>query len=1231
VALKPRHPAALQRDALAVSNPRSRSFHHYLPKGAFAAKYGPSATTVNEVEAALRAAHLTVTSVSSNRMFVHFRGSVGHAESAFRTRIANYRMRGRVGRATTKPVSMPASVAPQVVSVLGLDTLLKPTSRFRRGSKQNTPAPRTAKFTHHPGAPSACSGASQAASIFGGLTDDQIAHAYGVDGLYKAGDLGDNQTIAIYELEPFSSTDLSTFDTCYFGKSAAAQMASRLTVKKVDGGSGTGPGSGESILDVDDVSGLAPHANIQVYEAPNSTTGAMDETNQIVQDDTANVVTTSWGFCELDEINLDPGYINVENQLYEQAALQGQSWLASSGDAGSDSCAYQSPQPADPTLSNGDPDSQPFVLSVGGTTITDARNAPAEQVWNDGNDGGGAGGGVSSVWGAPSWQVPFADTAEATKAVTDGGLSPCPSSADGSRCREEPDVSAQADEFTGAITVYTAQFGGWNTFGGTSSSAPLWAAMLADINASSGCVAGGGVGFVSPSLYAVASVPAEYAASFNDVTKGNNDVYDLSNGEFFHAHTGYDMASGLGSPKVTGPSGGGGLASYLCAMAAATTSRPKVMSVSPSTVGVTPAGSVTITGSGFTGAKALSIGGYTVPAANWSVTNNTTIDVSTIPTAKQAGNGGSGPQDGSGRALVSVTGSTGATSPVSVNATLLYVDGGAASSRPSVSGVSAYGGPLVGGNTVTVFGSGFAATGADQVTGVTIGGVPATGVTVRNPTTLTATIPPYASGTTACHAGDDVTHDVCQAQVVVSNANGASTTATIHSPYTGVPFIGVSGGEPLPGCVGAQTCEIVPATTEYDYYPAPTITKITTTSASDPTVWASEQGDTVATIDGSGFDSLGFNWVNVGSPSNPNHQDVAIVNITPTQLQVAVNPHAPSHDALVRQVTVQTLGGLSAGSPISYGGIPNVTAVHPTFVPDQGGGHVMITGTGFEGVEPQDGGFISYQYESLFAETDQLSGYTATSTTKISADTPQNNPGAFTVAVCTITFCSFPRSFKEFRHTLLDFYEPGDPVVTSLSKRSGPASGGTRVVIRGHNLSDAVEVDFGGQVAEATSAPQILTNGSNTRIEALAPPGRAGSTVPVIVTTVESRAGGHPSTATNAARFHYKTSVPSPPKRLRVKKKGRSLRVRWDPPVSTGGKPILRYRVTAVGLPNGFQPHAKRPPSVSVTTKNAKARSLRLRGLLSGWRYGIKVRAINKLGPGRPAFSRRTFEIRDPA
>src|SRR5207253_681314 len=145
--------------------------------------------------------------------------------------------------------------------------------------------------------------------------------------------------------------------------------------------------------------------------------------------------------------------------------------------------------------------------------------------------------GISESWPMPAWQlsssvpgVRDAATIQAANTFAAGDLSQpgyafCqtdnPAGSSEAACREVPDVSAQADEFTGGITVYDAAYGGWQTSGGTSSAAPIWAALLAVTNESATCqgnaATANGVGFVSPLLYSVASNPTAYAASFNDI------------------------------------------------------------------------------------------------------------------------------------------------------------------------------------------------------------------------------------------------------------------------------------------------------------------------------------------------------------------------------------------------------------------------------------------------------------------------------------------------------------------------------------------------------------------------------------------------------------------------------------------------------------------------------------------------------------------------------------------
>ena len=276
------------------------------------------------------------------------------------------------------------------------------------------PLAKSGSFPHPAGSPTACRAARAASVSADGLTDDQIANTYGAFGLYGAGDRGAGQRIAIYENEPFLRSDIRTFDTCYFGASAASAMQRRLHVHAVDGGQPTGPGTGEASLDVEDVSALAPGATIDVYEGPY--TGAnpndydsLDEYAAIIDADQDRVVSTSWGLCEQSVQRGQPGIQQAENLLFQQAAAQGMTVFSAAGDNGSDDCnTNETPSPIkgqDP-LSVDDPSSQPYVVAVGGTAIDDASHQPpVEQIWNGGPHGGSGGGGISESWEMPSWQA----------------------------------------------------------------------------------------------------------------------------------------------------------------------------------------------------------------------------------------------------------------------------------------------------------------------------------------------------------------------------------------------------------------------------------------------------------------------------------------------------------------------------------------------------------------------------------------------------------------------------------------------------------------------------------------------------------------------------------------------------------------------------------------------------------------------------------------------------------
>ncbi|MGH2871232.1 MAG: S53 family peptidase, partial [Solirubrobacteraceae bacterium] len=356
--------------------------------------------------------------------------------------------------------------------------------------------------------PHACGAAAATAAAYGGYTADGIAAAYGLSGYWSAGDEGQGATIALYELEPFSAADVAAYQACY-GTSAT------VTVVAVDGGAGEGPGSGEAAMDVEDLIGLAPRATIRVYEAPANGAGAFDAYSRIVSDDSAQVISTSWGLCEQLE---GQASAQAENTLFQEAAVQGQTVVAASGDQGSDDCG-------DGSRAVDDPASQPWVTGVGATSLQGSSNT----VWNDSL--GATGGGVSELWGRPSYQSGFA---EPQSSVTCG--------ASGTACREVPDLSLDGDPATGYVAYWD---GGWRGVGGTSVAAPTVAALTALADASPAC-GGRPVGFLNQALYRAAA--ASYASSFGDVTSGSNSFDGVAG---FSAGPGYDMASGLGTPGAT--------------------------------------------------------------------------------------------------------------------------------------------------------------------------------------------------------------------------------------------------------------------------------------------------------------------------------------------------------------------------------------------------------------------------------------------------------------------------------------------------------------------------------------------------------------------------------------------------------------------------------------------------------------------------------------------------------
>jgi kumamolisin len=327
------------------------------------------------------------------------------------------------------------------------------------------------------------------------LSPNDIRKAYNFTGVSAN---GSGQTLALFELAPYASSDVNAY-VSYFGLPSIT-----LQNVLVDGGPGcTGCGEDEVTLDIELQNAIAPGASkIIVYEGPNTWTGIVDTYNKIATDNLAKQISTSWGAWE--------GYPgstvrSSENAIFQQMAAHGQSIYAASGDCG----AYAT---CSSTIGVQDPASQPYMVGVGGTTLylTGDGSYSHESAWS------GSGGGVSIEWSIPAWQQGIGTAVSATM-------------------RNVPDISLDADPNTGYSIYYK---GGWHIYGGTSCASPLWAAFTARVNQVQTANGKSTLGFANPLIYSIAK-GARYNTDFHDITTGNNQYYS--------AGTGYDNATGWGS------------------------------------------------------------------------------------------------------------------------------------------------------------------------------------------------------------------------------------------------------------------------------------------------------------------------------------------------------------------------------------------------------------------------------------------------------------------------------------------------------------------------------------------------------------------------------------------------------------------------------------------------------------------------------------------------------------
>jgi subtilase family serine protease len=295
-------------------------------------------------------------------------------------------------------------------------------------------------------------------------------------------------------------------DTSAYLAAAGVTQTGTVTNVPIDGG-GTYGGFGsaysvEAALDVQTISGLAPGVNIRVYNFPDlSAAHIEDGYNQTVSDDLVSVVSSSFGGCEND----GPAFADATNSIAEQGAAKGITFVASSGDSGSDECSTSNSPPG--VLA---PAGDPYFTSVGAVNFTQNATGALTSI-TAGMDGKFlSGGGVSTHFPLPAFQTGIPNV------ISSG--------------RNSPDISLPGVDV--AIFIDTVLVGG----DGTSWSTPEFAALVAEANERQNRR---GLGWINPPMYAMFT--SWGYTDFTDVTTGNNG--------FYASLTGYDQVTGIGAPN----------------------------------------------------------------------------------------------------------------------------------------------------------------------------------------------------------------------------------------------------------------------------------------------------------------------------------------------------------------------------------------------------------------------------------------------------------------------------------------------------------------------------------------------------------------------------------------------------------------------------------------------------------------------------------------------------------
>lgn len=472
------------------------------------AEFAPSAAQVQAVVSYLQSQGLANVKAEADGMLVSATGTAAQVQTAFNTKLEAFSLNGLMVFANTAPALVPQALGGNAIAVLGLNNLPIKT------------------ITQKPTNAGCNAGLTASSPVATPCFTENYAKDWQTD--YDAGNTasGSSTTIAV-----MATGDVSgVVSDLRYAESYEGLPQVPVSVVQV-GLPSPANGADEWDLDTQSSTGIAGNvSHLYIYTTTSLTDSDIaNEFNQWRHDDAAQLANASFGECE-DQAYLD-GSMLVDDQILVQAAVQGQTMFAATGDVGS-GCPVVvntgTPASGPPLVSY--PSSSPYIVAVGGTSLYVNPDGTylGEMGWM------GGGGGVSQFEYSPYWESPAQPIS-----TTPAGLS----------FRGVPDISMSADPNATAANVYIS--GTWTGVGGTSLATPLAVGAFARLQSAHN----NALGFAAIPLYHVYATnpsatelsggppPTQLRGGFHDILSGSNGQYQVT--------PGYDYVTGLGTIDIS--------------------------------------------------------------------------------------------------------------------------------------------------------------------------------------------------------------------------------------------------------------------------------------------------------------------------------------------------------------------------------------------------------------------------------------------------------------------------------------------------------------------------------------------------------------------------------------------------------------------------------------------------------------------------------------------------------